>query len=110
MSIEQKMILKSKQLVDQIKEAERLKKPIEALVKEHINLLEEFHDVFVKNAEERNFDFVTKTTGEVQIYDIIRTWAKKIGLPIDKYNKKIFELRSSIFGEEATRKNFHDNI
>lgn len=108
MSIEQQMILRSTQLVQQIAEAEKLKQPIDDLVKQHIRLLKQYRDVFVHKADKNNFSAIDKVGGEIQIWGNIRAWANKIGLPVDEYTQKIFELRASLFGEEGARKLFND--
>jgi len=108
MAIEHDMQKRSSQLVQQIENAEKQGKPIDTLVKQHINLLEEFHDVFVKKAERENYAPMDKITGEIQIYGNMKAWAKKIGLPIEKYDKIIYDLRVSLFGKERTESYFHD--
>lgn len=97
---------KSQQLLQKINDAEKLKKPIDSLAKKYINLLEEFHDVFVRHADKHDFSPIDKASGEVKIYGNIIYMAKKIGLPVDKYNKKIFDIRASIMGKQFVKENF----
>ena len=72
-------------------------------------MLEEFHDVFVKRADENGFSEFDKKAGEIQIYGNMLAWAKKIGLPIEKYSQKIFDLRASVFGAENVKRLFKDD-
>ena len=108
MTIENDLIMKSKQLVQQMQDAERQNKPIDKIVNQHINLLEEFHDVFVKKADRENYAPLDKVSGEVKIYSNMKVLAKKIGLPVEEYDKKIFELRCKIFSPDAVKQLFHD--
>ena len=49
-----------------------------------------------------------RVSGEIKIVSNMKAWSKKIGLPIEKYDKQIFDLRSQIFAPEAVKELFKD--
>lgn len=100
------MAERSKQLVRQIHEAESQGRSIDGLVKEHIRLLEDFHNVFLRKSG--YLPPLDRVSGEIQIVSNLKAWSKKIGLPTEEYDKQIFELRCRIFAPEAVKKLFKD--
>ncbi|MDR1167890.1 MAG: hypothetical protein LBK53_03230 [Heliobacteriaceae bacterium] len=100
------LILKSQQIVQQIQTAEKNNKPIDALVKKHIKILEVHHDEFVKQADETGVDNWERAKIEIQLYTRIKAWAAKIGLSTEKYDKAIKNIRVKCLGEEAVEKLF----
>ena len=101
-----RMAERSKQLVRQIEEAESLGQPIDELVKEHIRLLKDFHKVFLMKSE--HLAPLDRVSGEIKIVSNMKAWSKKIGLPIEEYDKQIFDLRCQIFAPEAVKELFKD--
>ena len=101
-----RMAERSKQLVRQIQVAESLGQPIDELVKEHIRLLEDFHKVFLKKSE--HLTPLDRVSGEIKIVSNMKAWSKKIGLPIEEYDRQIFDLRCQIFAPEAVKELFKD--
>ena len=97
---------RSKELVRQVQEAESNGRPIEELVKEHIRLLEDFHKVFLKKSG--HLAPLDRVSGEIKIVSNMKAWSKKIGLPIEGYDKQIFDLRCQIFAPEAVNELFND--
>lgn len=88
-------------LQQQIDKAEKLKQPINDLVKQQIDLLEKAHDYFVKTANERNITSQNSLNfAEVQINQLqsIISLCKKIGLPTEKYDKKITQIQKDHLG------------
>ena len=90
------LVKRSQEIVRQVKEAEKMNKPIEHLVREQIDIMECQKDEFIKNADNLGFDDLGKARVEIQIYSNIKFWAKKIGLPVDKYDKLIKQVHSRI--------------
>lgn len=101
-----RMAERSKQLVRQIQEAERQGQSIEGLVKEHIRLLDDFHKVFLEKS--KHLAPLDRVSGEIKIVSNMKAWSKKIGLPIEEYDKQIFDLRCQIFAPEAVKELFKD--
>ena len=101
-----RMAERSKQLVRQIQVAESLGRPIDELVKEHIRLLEDFHKAFLEKSE--HLAPLDRVSGEIKIVSNMKAWSKKIGLPIEEYDKQIFDLRCQIFAPEAVKELFKD--
>lgn len=102
------LVIRSQEIVKQVKEAERLNKPIDNLVREQIAIMECQKDEFVKQADNLGFDDLGKARVEIGIYSNIKFWAQKIGLPVDKYDSKIKELRIKNLGAEFVKENFGD--
>ena len=105
MTFETKLIAESTELANKIKEAEKLNKPIDNLVKRHIKVLEAHYDEFVKQANKNNIHNLNRAKIEIELYSNIKAWANKIGLPVDKYDKAINKIRVENLGEENV-KNF----
>ncbi len=89
MNYNKDLVSQSKQILQQVLEAEKLKKPIDALVKRQIALMEAHHDEFVKMADKEGIDTLQRARIEIGLYSNIRAWAEKIGLPTDKYDNAI---------------------
>ncbi len=94
------LVLRSQEIVKQVKEAEKLNKPIDKLVKEQIAIIECQKDEFIKRADKLGLDELGKARVEIQLYSNLKFWAKKIGLPVDKYDKLIKDVQIRILGEE----------
>lgn len=89
------LVQRSQEIVQQVKEAEKLNKPIEKLVREQIAIMECQKDEFIKQADSLGIDGLNKARIEIQIYSNIKFWAKKIGLPIDKYDNLIKQIQDN---------------
>ena len=53
-------------------------------------------DEFIKQADELGFDDLERARVEIQIYSNIKFWAKKIGLPVEKYDNLISQVQKRI--------------
>ena len=93
------LIKRSQEIVQKVKEAEKLNKPIDHLVREQIEIMECQKDEFIKQADNLGFDDLGKAKVEVQIYSNMKFWAKKIGLPVEKYDELIKKVQTRILGE-----------
>lgn len=93
------LVARSQEIVTLVKKAEKLNKPIDSLVKEQIAIMECQKDEFIKRADELGFDELEKAKVEIQIYSNIKFWAKKIGLPVDKYDDLIKKTQRNILGD-----------
>lgn len=96
MKYSKELVTRSIEIVKQVKEAEKLNKPIENLVKEQIAIMECQRDEFIKRAAQLGFDDLDKAKVEIQIYSNIKFWAKKIGLPVEKYDNLIKQVQKRI--------------
>ncbi len=96
MKYSKELVTRSIEIVKQVKEAEKLNKPIEHLVKEQIAIMECQRDEFIKRANQLGFDDLDKAKVEIQIYSNIKFWAKKIGLPVEKYDNLIKQVQKRI--------------
>ncbi len=96
MKYSKELVIRSTEIVKQVKEAEKLNKPIEHLVKEQIAIMECQRDEFIKRADQLGFDDLDKAKVEIQIYSNIKFWAKKIGLPVEKYDNLIKQVQKRI--------------
>ena len=84
------LIAQSRNILQQVTEAEKLKKPIDRkLVERQIEIMEAHHDEFVRLAENEGLDNLQRARIEIGLYSNIKAWAQKIGLPTDKYDKAI---------------------
>lgn len=92
------LVQRSKEIVQKVKEAEKLNKPIEHLVREQIAIMECQKDEFIKQADNLGLDDLGKARVEIQIYSNLKFWAKKISLPVDKYDELIKQVQSRILG------------
>ena len=104
MEFPKELIARSQEIARLVTERTKNNQPIDGLVKEQIAIMEQNHDAFVKQAEEEGIDNIARGRVEVQLYTNIITWAKKIGLPTDKYEKAIRDIRVKFLGEENTKK------
>lgn len=89
------------QLQKQIDDAEKLKRPIKALVKQQIDLLEKANDDFVNAANEKNITIENNINfAELQIKQLraISALCKKIGISNDKYEEKITQIQKECLG------------
>lgn len=93
------LVIRSQEIVKQVKEAEKLKKPIDNLVREQIAIMECQRDEFVKQAENFGMDDLGKARVEIEIYSNMKFWAQKIGLPVDKYDKLIKNIQQKFLGD-----------
>ena len=84
-------------------------KPIDHYVKKQIQLLEEAHDEFISTAKFKGFDMQSPQIGEIEIqqFSAMKALAQKIGLPVDKYDELIKNVKIRILGEE-NYKNFFE--
>ena len=94
MKYSKELIARSNEIIQQVKAAEKLKQPIEHLVREQIAIMECQRDEFVKRAGELGLDGLGRARIEIQIYSNIKFWAKKIGLPVEKYDNIIKQIRN----------------
>ena len=106
MEFPNELITRSQEIAILVAENEKSGKPIEPLVKEQIYIMEQHHDAFVKQADSEGVDNIGRAKIEVQLYYNIIAWAKKIGLPTDKYEKAIRDIRVKFLGEQNTDKYF----
>ena len=106
LKLSQKMYFK---LEEQIKQAQKQGLPIEKYVQQQIKLLEEVHDDFVAQGVKKIkalSDEVDFDETKIKQLQAIASLCKKIGLPTEKYEKQIFDIRANRFGAEFVRKNF----
>jgi ferritin-like metal-binding protein YciE len=87
------LIIKSQNIMQQVLAAQKANKPIDGLVRQQIKVMEEHHDEFVKEAVELGIDNLERAKIEIKLYANIKAWAKKIGLPTDKYDNAIYEIQ-----------------
>lgn len=93
MKYSKELILRSNEIIQKVKEAEKLRKPIDELVKEQIAIMECQRDEFIKHADQLGLDDIGRARIEIQIYSNIKFWAKKIGLPVEKYDNLIKQIQ-----------------
>ena len=89
------------QLQQQVEKAQKLNQPIDSFVKQQIKLLEETHDEFVSSALAKNKDLETDlgfTEIRIKQLQAIVSLCKKIGLPTEKYDNQIREIRIKNLG------------
>ena len=94
------------QLQQQVERAEKLKQPIDSYVRQQIKLLEETHDEFVSSALSNNKNIENSISfAEVRIKQLqaIASLCKKIGLPTEKYDKQIREIRIKHLGVDIVK-------
>ena len=90
-------------LQKQVEKAEELKQPIQKYVVQQIKLLEQVHDEFVsstlaKNKDlESNIEFIGVRIKQLQA---IASLCRKIGLPTEKYDNQIREIRIKNLGAD----------
>lgn len=97
-------------LQQRIEKAEIENKPIHGMVRQQIKILEDAHDEFIKNAQKDGYSLNNPKVGEIEVrqYSAMRELAQKIGLPVDKYDKMIKDVRIRIFGEENYKRFFEE--
>lgn len=100
------LVRRSQEIIQKVKEAEKFNKPIDNLVKEQIAIMECHKDEFVKQAVNSGLDELEQARIEVQLCNNIKIWAQKIGLPVEKYDEQIKNIRIRILGEEAYKNLF----
>ena len=89
------------QIQSKIDDAEKLKKPVDGLIKQQISLLENAHDDFVKATLEKNYkakDSLDFAQAQIKQLQAIKLLCQKIGLSTEKYDKKINEIRKYHLG------------
>lgn len=91
------LVQRSNEIIQKVKEAEKLNQPIERLVKEQIEILECHKDEFIRQANEKGLDDFSKSRVLVQLYSNIKFWAKKIGLSAEQYEKAIKDIQSKFY-------------
>ena len=98
------------QLQKLVEKAELENRPIAEYVKKQIQVLQNSHDEFVKMAKAEGYDMDSQRVGDIRVrqYAAMRQLAKKIGLPVDKYDEVIKEIRIKMFGEENYKRFFVD--
>lgn len=98
------------QLQQKVETAQKLNKPVDDYIKQQIKLLEEVHDGFEKNALEKNADLVNDLGfAEIRIKQLqaISSLCKKIGLPTNKYEAKIREIRVYHLGADFVKERYN---
>jgi len=93
MSNSKDLIIQSQNIMQEVLAAQKANKPIDRLVKQQIKVMEQHHDEFVKEAVELGIDNLERAKIEIKLYSNIKAWAKKIGLPTDKYDNAIYEIK-----------------
>jgi hypothetical protein len=94
------------QLEQQVEKAQKSNQPIENLVQKQIKLLEETHDDFVSEALKNNKDLensIDFAGVRIKQLQVIASLCKKIGLPADKYEQKIHEIRVKSLGADFVK-------
>lgn len=97
------------ELQQQVEKAQKLNNPIDIFVKKQIKLLEEVHDDFVSSAMAKNKDIESDLSfTEVRIKQLqaIASLCKKIGLPTEKYDNKIREIRIKNLGVDFVNERY----
>lgn len=99
-----------KSLQQQVKVAEIQGQPIDHLVKKQIDLLKDSHDEFIKTAQKNGYEMNDPRVGDIEVsqYSAMRSLARKIGLPVEEYDKLIKDVRVRIFGEENYKRFFEE--
>lgn len=97
------------QLQNQVENAQKLKQPIDQFVKQQIKLLEKTHDEFVSSALSKNADIENDlrfTDVCIKQLQAIASLCKKIGLPTEKYDNKIREIRIRNLGVDFVNERY----
>ena len=97
------------QLQQQVEKAQKLNQPIDSFVKQQIKLLEETHDEFVSSALAKNKDIETDlgfTEIRIKQLQAIVSLCKKIGLPTEKYDNQIREIRIKNLGVDFVNERY----
>lgn len=97
-------------LEQKIQIAQMNNKPVKDLVEQQIKLIQEVHDEFIASAKIKGYDLNNPNLGEVEVqhYSAMKQLAQKIGLPVEKYDNLIKEVRIRIFGEENYKRFFEE--
>lgn len=93
------LVQRSNEIIQKVKEAEKLNQPIERLVREQIEILESHKDEFVRQADEKGIDEFSKSRVLVQLYSNIKFWANKIGLSTEPYEKAIKDIQAKFYDD-----------
>lgn len=96
-------------LQNEIEKAEKENKPIKDYVEKQIDVLQKVHDEFIEMAKAEGYEMNNSRVGEIEVqqYAVMKRLAQNIGLPVEKYDNLIKEVRIRIFGEE-NYKNFFE--
>ena len=97
------------QLQRQVEKAQKANQPIEELVRQQIKLLENTHDEFVFSALAKNKDLETDlgfTEIRIKQLQAIVSLCKKIGLPTEKYDNQIREIRIKNLGVDFVNERY----
>ncbi len=99
-----------RRLQEQIEIAQKENRPIKEYVQKQIELLEGSHDEFVLTAKSQGYNMNDPRVGEIEVrqYTAMKQLAEKIGLPVEKYDKLIHDVRVRVFGEENAKRFFKD--
>ena len=92
-------VKQSQDLVAKIQEAEKLGKPVVELVKKHLEVLTAHYDEFVRQADAANIQGLERAGYEIKFLSNMKAWANKIGLPVEKYDNAIKNIRVKFLGE-----------
>jgi len=97
-------------LQNKIDEAQKQNQPVNDYVRKQIEVLQDAHDEFVATAKKQGYDMKNPKVGdiEVQQYSAMKQLAQKIGLPVEKYDDLIKDVRIRIFGEENYKRFFEN--
>ena len=81
-------------------------KPYDKYVRQQIKILEDYHDEFVASAERHGVNMNKPAIADFEIrqYSLMKALAEKIGLPAEKYDELIKNVKARIFGEENLNK------
>lgn len=104
----QLLVQRSRLLTQQVREAESRSEPIDVFVRDHISLLEEFLGVLEVKADREGWAHLDKVSGQIKVIGNMKILAKKIGLSVKEYDKRIYDLRCTIFAPDAVKQLFQD--
>ncbi len=98
-------------LQKQIDAAKLQNQPIDRYVKKQISFLQDAHDEFIKRAENEGYDLNSPTVGsiEIQQFSAMKNLAKQIGIPYEKYDRMIHDVRVRVFGEKGVKEYFQND-
>lgn len=95
-------------LQEKIEIAQKENRPIKEYVQKQIEILQESHDEFILQAKSQGYEMNNPKVGEIEVrqYSAMKQLAQKIGLPVEKYDKMIYDVQVRIFGEENAKRFF----
>ena len=95
-------------LQEKIEIAQKENRPIKEYVQKQIEILQESHDEFILQAKSQGYEMNNPKVGEIEVrqYSAMKQLAQKIGLPVEKYAKMIYDVQVRIFGEENAKRFF----